>query len=270
VPEDPRAKLFFDQWEKDTHEGITLRSVHNRLIGHIDRTDERFRGHSSELKKIGERIATVEQNDRRDAEDRALSQAGRHNTPGGVAIPTPVQPFPPYMPPGVVVHVRGGEGGQGGTAQGGQGGQGGNVGGDYIGPGAQVASGTGSHIIPPPAMIAAAAVAQQQAPPAPRAPTRVSSWPPAWMRLPTVSRVLTYGFAMGVTAVATTIVHLTTAAAPHERVVYLPAPPSTTEPVETAPTSPVYAVAPPTPTLDAGLPVRLPAAPPPATFRSAK
>ena len=192
MPDDPRAKLFFDQWEKDTHLGITLRSVHNKLTGHVERTEERFRNQSGEMKKIGERVASVEQNDKRDAEDRA-----RHPTPGGIVIPTPVQPFapPPFTQPSAVVHVHGG-----------------NVGGDFS------AGGSGSHIIPPPGMIAAAAEHERT--------TRRSTWPPAWLKAP-LQKVVGYGLTALVAAGVTLGLHVAATPAPPaptERVVYLPAP----------------------------------------------
>lgn len=252
MPDDPRAKLFFDQWEKDTHEGITLRSVHNRLTGHMDRTEERFRNQSAEMKRVGERIAAVEQNDKRDAEDRA-NNPGRHNTPGGVVIPTPVHPFPVPYPspsqPGAVVHVHGA--------------QGGSVGGDYIGPGAQVASGTGSHIIAPPAMVAAATAASHE-------PRRVT-WPPSWLK-PPIQKAVGYGLTALAAAGVTLVVHTAAApaVAPPERVVYLPAPvePSAVAAAPSSPEAGVAAVAVPAPPTSPAMATSLPAGPPP--HRSAK
>ena len=118
MAEDPRAKLFFDQWEKDFHEGITLRAIkmqvdsyERRFRAHVANTEKQFREHSGEIAKIKERIAKVETNDERDAEERT----GRFSsTPSGIHIPigqpTPSRPIavPFQLNPGPVIHVAGG------------------------------------------------------------------------------------------------------------------------------------------------------------------
>ena len=242
VPDDPRAKMFFDQWEKDTHEGITLRALHNRLTGHADRTEQEFRKHSSVMSSLKERIAAVEQNDKRDAEDR-VTGTGRHQTPSGLNIPTPVQPLAvPFMvqpPPAIHVH----------------GGQGGSVGGEYIGAGAQVAQGR----------------AQQTVGLAPAAHPRTSSKRPISLSLGLggllKGPVLRYGLTVVAAVGATLGIHtVSTPAAAPPRVVYLPAPVESPDPVPTSaplPSASSVAFAPSSNVPDAGPPRRW-LAPPPA------
>jgi hypothetical protein len=104
MSEDPRLGRFLAQWEKDSHEGITIRSVHNRVSGLQRRFDESER-------EFRERIARVEQNDQRDAEQRARDAEERafdraESTGRHAAILTPVQAFP-VPGAGVTVNVGG-------------------------------------------------------------------------------------------------------------------------------------------------------------------
>jgi hypothetical protein len=142
-----------------------------------------------------------------------VTGTGRHQTPAGLHIPTPVQPIAvPFMmqpqPPAIHVH----------------GGQGGSVGGEYIGAGAQVAQGR----------------AHQS--PSPLPSGRTSSKRPisfsvglGFLKAPVVRYGLTVAAAVGATLGIHTVA--TPAAAPSApRVVYLPAPApvETTEPAAVA------------------------------------
>ena len=87
-------ELFFRQWWKDMNDGITLRTLYETMRGHEesdkkthDLADLRAEGLSRELQSLRERVARLEQDAERDAEERT----GRH------AIAPPAGPSPPVV-----------------------------------------------------------------------------------------------------------------------------------------------------------------------------
>jgi hypothetical protein len=87
--EEERALLgvFLRSWKKDQEEGITLRSVHNRVTGAIQRYDQLHQ-------EIEGRVIRLEA--RNDFNDKA-EQTGRFRLPepSGASLATPMHPFPP-------------------------------------------------------------------------------------------------------------------------------------------------------------------------------
>lgn len=60
MPDDPRLRMFLDQWERDVARGHTPGALFERLEKHEERDDTRFQFLSGETSNIGERIATIE------------------------------------------------------------------------------------------------------------------------------------------------------------------------------------------------------------------
>ena len=95
--DDPRIKMWLDQWEEDLAEGKTVRALHERLAEHQIHDDRRFDQLTSLTSRIAERVTRVETNDERDAEER-ISGTGNHRI---VMLPPPPSPVSkrPSAPP---------------------------------------------------------------------------------------------------------------------------------------------------------------------------
>jgi hypothetical protein len=65
---------FLAEWWEERRDGITTRSMHDMLKGHVQDDTAVHKDH-------GERIARIETNQERDAEDRFADATGRHVIP---------------------------------------------------------------------------------------------------------------------------------------------------------------------------------------------
>lgn len=101
MAEDPRLGAFLDQWAKDQREGVTIRSVHNRLTGLQQRYDADQQQNRDRLMKLETKAEVVErQQSQNDLADAIAEGTGRHN------IVTPVQVFTPAFGTQVPVELR--------------------------------------------------------------------------------------------------------------------------------------------------------------------
>lgn len=71
MPEDLQ-EAFLREWWDDRREGVSTRSMHEMLKGHIEKDEEHQR-------EVLQRVASIETNDKRDAEDRFAEKTGRFN-----------------------------------------------------------------------------------------------------------------------------------------------------------------------------------------------
>lgn len=96
MADDPRLGAFLDQWARDQRDGVTIRSVHNRLTGHIARYDTDRQETRDRLTKLETKSEAAErQHAREELADAIAEGTGRHQ-----AITTPVQAIPsPFAAP---------------------------------------------------------------------------------------------------------------------------------------------------------------------------
>lgn len=91
MADDPRLSRFLAAWERDQEQGITLRAVHNRLTGHIQRYDADQQQTRDRLQRVETKLEAVEKRDEReDLADALAEGTGRHRV-----VPTPMQAFTP-------------------------------------------------------------------------------------------------------------------------------------------------------------------------------
>ena len=105
MAEDPRLGAFLDQWARDQRDGVTIRSVHNRLTGHLVRYDADQQQNRDRLMKLETRDEARErQQSQNDLADAIAEGTGRHQTPmqgftPAFGIPVPVELRKPDTPP---------------------------------------------------------------------------------------------------------------------------------------------------------------------------
>jgi len=87
-------RLWLDQWAKDQNEGITARALHQKLAQHID-------ADSVTHSNLGQRVAALENDAKRDAEDRQAEAFAELGTGRYHAIATP----PPFQAPPMAITV---------------------------------------------------------------------------------------------------------------------------------------------------------------------
>jgi len=103
MAEDPRLGAFLANWERDQRDGVTLRSVHNRLSGHIQRYDTDRQETRDRLKTLETKSEATEKQAAADALADAIAEGtGRHQVVPAAPV-TPIQPFTPAF--GTVVPI---------------------------------------------------------------------------------------------------------------------------------------------------------------------
>lgn len=113
MADDPRLSRFLASWERDQEQGITLRAVHNRLTGHIQRYDADQVQTRDRMQRVETKLEAVERRDQNeDLADALAEGTGRHRvqnftpqafTPAfGTQVPADLngsRPLPPAPPP---------------------------------------------------------------------------------------------------------------------------------------------------------------------------
>lgn len=104
MADDPRMGAFLDQWARDQRDGVTIRSVHNRVSGLQSKFDDHTRETRDRLKALETKTEVVEkQHAREELADAIAEGTGRHQVVGtpqaftpafGVQVPVELRAVP--------------------------------------------------------------------------------------------------------------------------------------------------------------------------------
>lgn len=108
MADDPRLGRFLSSWEKDQADGITTRSLHNRLSGHIIRYDADQQQNRDRLTKLETKTeATERQHAREELADAIAEGTGRHQVVTPAAFTPAFGVQVPVSPPAEKKHESG-------------------------------------------------------------------------------------------------------------------------------------------------------------------